>query len=469
MDYFERFIDSLNSDLTYVGLIGDKFNAKARVILNCKFHGQGDLFDNKWTPAVSSVISGFGCPKCAGKYRFTKNELIKKIEDKGYHFINFIGDFKGGSSKVNLKCPKHGEGAEFYTPWEPNISNLLHHNKGCPKCAGVYKRTEDEWIKVVNRSHYTFCSFNSKLKGNKTKVVVACSIHGRGNLFSTPWLPTLDDISSGRGCPKCSGLYRYDKDEYIQLVESASGYKFIEFISPFKVIHTRINLRCAEHGDGKLFETPWLPTINNILRGGACPKCQNRYVYSENEIVNKIGQITEYKFIKFVTDAGRGVNSRVIVECPHHNPDEKRFSQWETTPHALFHGRGCPTHAEYGFNKSKAAYFYLQRLYLADDLIGLKYGITNQNPKSRMNQQSTKSMLRHDLVSSFYLEEGWEIYEFEQSIHNHFKELGVNCFLSKEIMPDGYTETVAVNYKDYILTEMSKFTLDKNQVDMPKE
>jgi uncharacterized C2H2 Zn-finger protein len=458
MDYFERLKNSLNSNLTYVGHVGDKFNAKSRVILNCKFHGQGDLFGNKWTPIVSSVISGFGCPKCAGKYRYTKDELIQKIEAKGYQFINFIGDFKGISTKVNLKCPKHGEGADFDTLWEPNVNNLLNHNKGCPKCAGVYKRTEAEWIQVVNSSPYEFLTFNSKLKGNKTKVVVSCSVHGRGDLFNSPWLPTLDYISSGGGCPKCAGLYSYGKDEYIQLVENTSGYKFIEFINPFKVIHTRINLRCSVHGNGKSFGTPWLPTINNILRGGACPKCQNRYVYSQNEIVDKIGKVTEYKFIKFVSDSSLGVKSRVIVECPNHNSEEKRFSQWNTTPDYLFNGNGCPSCAEYGFNKSKGAYFYLQNLYQADDLIGLKYGITNRDPKARMYQQNAKSVLRHNLVSSLYSDDGSKIYEFEKSIHNHFKELGINSFISKEIMPDGYTETVAVNYRDYILTEISKFT-----------
>ncbi|MCT8987477.1 GIY-YIG nuclease family protein [Shewanella phaeophyticola] len=348
-------------------------------------------------------------------------------------------------------------GSKFFTPWTPTLSNLLYHKKGCPKCSKVYKRSKAEWINVVNSTKYTFVRFDSEFKGKNTRIVVGCPSHGNGDTYKTKWLPRLEDILRGSGCPKCSFLYQYSEDEYREELEVNTSYTVIGFLSSENINkHSLVNLCCPVHGEGKLFDNPWLPSINNVLRGGRCPKCRNRYVYTESNIIEKINLETGYEFIKFSTDSKLGVKSKVIIRCLNHNDLTEKRQQWETTPDTLFSGSGCPKCSETGFNRGKDAYFYLQDLFMDGELIAIKIGITNREPIKRMKQQSAKSLLTHELVNYIHSSSGDLIYHFERKLHENLKITGNTSFISKMLMPDGYTETINPKCRQNIIDKMAE-------------
>ena len=452
--YLEKIHSKIHGRYEYIGHIGEEITLKTRVILKCPIHGDGSLFENKWLPVASSVLNGYGCPKCAGKYRYSESELISLVEEKGFIFVNFISKVKGIQSKVNVFCSEHGEGNSFENKWNPTIANLVYHNKGCPKCAGVYRRTLNEWVNALSDTKYKFVKLGGDFKGKHTRAVVECPVHGRGDAFSTKWVPRFEDLIRGVGCPKCANLYNFSRDEYRQLLESMTPYNIIGFEGTNKSKHTKVLLKCEIHGAGYKFGTPWKPTINNLLRGGRCPKCTRSYVYSEQELVEKVNQLggTEFKFHQPVIDLSRGVKSKIILKCL------KANFFWETTPDCIFSGNKCPHCAETGFNKSKPAFFYLQRLIENGNVIALKIGITNNEPVKRMYIQSTKSEFEHQLIGYVYNDAGNLIYDFEANMLRDLKNKGASPFVDKSRMKDGYTETVCFSQQDNIVDAMKGFS-----------
>ncbi len=323
----------------FIGLLEPWKGSQTRTVLECKTHGRGDEFGMPWTPVFSSVTQGVGCPKCSGKYKYTEQETISAINSTGYNFHCFIDGFSGVQSKVIVECPIHGIGSNFDNPWTTTVANLKL-GKGCPKCSNVYQRSLSEWENIILSRGYKFLGISGNFKGKNTRALVECPQHGRGDDFSSPWIPRFEDIEKGNGCPKCGEVYRFSKDEYIQKIND-TGYKFIEFVGDWKVIHTLINVECSIHGEGKYFGTPWLPTINNLLRGGDCPKCMKRYVYNPDEIIEKINRDTKYTFIKYYDDYN-GVKGRVVLSCPEHGVGDSLNPPWLPTPDSIFRGSGCP-------------------------------------------------------------------------------------------------------------------------------
>lgn len=447
---YELLIKAIEGRFGLIDYISDKLISKDRVILKCPTHGDGSKFGNKWTPLVSSIMNGYGCPKCAGKYVYTPNEWVKLIEEKGFKFKNFIGEFKGSQTKLNLICNIHGEGQLYANKWQPTAVNIIR-NRGCPKCKGTYKRTIEEWIELVNDTKYEFVYLKSEFKGKHSRIAVKCPDHGKSDDFSNPWVPRFEDIARGNGCPKCANLYNFSLDEYKNQIESRTNYKVLQFEGKQKSKHTKVTLLCPSHGSGYSFRNPWTPSINNILRGGQCPKCTNSYVYSHDEIIDRINEIGKGKFkLKGpVINFDRGVKSRILLQCL----IDEAFT-WETNPDCIFSGTSCPHCAESGFNRSKPAYFYLQELYSKDKLIALKLGITNREPIARMQQQSNKTLLKHILINFIYHDDGNLIYQFENKLIKKFKSMKKLPVLSKDIMPDGFSETACLSLKKNIINEM---------------
>ena len=447
---YRQLTKAIEGRFELIDYMSDRLISNDRVILKCPTHGDGSKFGNRWVPLASSIINGYGCPKCAGKYIYTSDEWIKLIEDKGFKFKNFIGEFKGSSTKLNLICKIHGEGQLYANKWEPTAVNIIR-NRGCPKCKGTYKRTIDEWIELVNDTKYKFIRLKSDFKGKNTRIAVSCAEHGPSDEFATPWVPRFEDITRGNGCPKCANLYNFSLDEYKSQIEKKTNYKVLQFDDKKKSKHTKVVLLCPTHGYGHLFRNPWTPSVNNILRGGQCPKCTNSYVYTIDEIIDRINEIgkDKFKLLGPVTNFERGVKSRILLQCL----KDEAFT-WETNPDCIFSGTACPHCAESGFNRSKPAYFYLQELYSKNKLIALKLGITNREPVARMQQQSKQPLLKHILINYIYHDDGNLIYQFESKLIKKFKSLNKLPVLSRDIMPDGYSETVCLSLRSSIINEM---------------
>ncbi len=162
-------------------------NAKIKVCITCLRHG--DFYQ-----LPSKHLYGNTCPKCADEIRnlnnvktnedFIEESKIKHENKYCYDKVKYIN----AKSNIIISCSKHGE--FLCTP-----NNHLK-GKGCPKCVGKNKSTED-WIVEASKKHENKYSYlKVDYKKSDGKVCISCFEHG-------DFWQVAQYHLSGNGCPKC--------------------------------------------------------------------------------------------------------------------------------------------------------------------------------------------------------------------------------------------------------------------------
>ena len=174
---------------------GDKYeysklkyvNAKIKVCIICPKHGDFHQLPSKH-------LYGNTCPKCADEIRnfnnlktnitFIEESKIKHNNIYCYDKVKYIN----AKTNISIICKNHGE--FLCTP-----NNHLR-GKGCPKCVGKNKSTED-WIAEAKQKHGDKYSYD-KVDYVKTedKVSIRCFEHGY-------FFQVAQYHLSGNGCPAC--------------------------------------------------------------------------------------------------------------------------------------------------------------------------------------------------------------------------------------------------------------------------
>lgn len=131
------------------------------------------------------------CPECRNEHSLENEKKIfieRSNKRHNYFYIYDYVDFVNYTTKVRIICPIHGE---FYaTP------NALLSGKGCPKCMGKYKTTDDiiNEFRLIHGDKFDY----SKVFYEKAtkKVCIICPEHGE--FWMTP-----NKHLFGQSCPKC--------------------------------------------------------------------------------------------------------------------------------------------------------------------------------------------------------------------------------------------------------------------------
>ena len=118
-------------------------------------------------------------------------------------------------------------------------------------------------------------------------------------------------------------------------------------------------------------------------------------------------------------------------------------------------GTRCPSCAKNGYNPNKRGSLYVQKLIVDKSFIGIKFGITNGKTQERMAHQSRVSKFDHEVFYELTLQDGQKILDLENKIKEAMK--GKTSYISKEDMPDGYTETVAPSELSTIMYIVKSF------------
>jgi very-short-patch-repair endonuclease len=193
-DYYkEKFIKKSNirhkNKYDYSKVI--YINSLTKVEVLCKEHGS-------FFVRPDAHVRKVGCPFCNGGIRYDNNTFIEKSNivhnfEYDYSSVQYINS----SSKVDIICRKHGK-------FSMSPRNHLMGQK-CPKCAGVKRKTTDEFIKEASIIHnfkydYSITNYLNNLK----KVDIICKKHG---IFSQ----SPKDHLKGHGCIKCSNFSNGEK------------------------------------------------------------------------------------------------------------------------------------------------------------------------------------------------------------------------------------------------------------------
>ena len=310
---------------------GDKYdyskveyvNAQTKVCIICPEHGE-------FLQIPNAHLRGNGCPKCGGKLVNNTEDFISRsneIHNNKYDYskVKYINS----QTKVCIICPEHGE--FWVTP-----NNHLR-GKGCPKCSGKYKTTQ-EFIELAKKVHNNKYDYSKTIfVNNATKVCIICPEHGEF------WQGPYQHLN-GNGCPECafektSERLRLTTKEFIRKACEVHGDKYdyskVEYVGN----NTPVCIICPEHGE--FWQTPashWC--------GNGCPKCASNYKYTTEEWKKKAKAVHadkyDYSKVEYV-DA----KTPVCIICPEHG------EFWQRPSHHI-NGVGCPNcqglRKQYKFN-----------------------------------------------------------------------------------------------------------------------
>ena len=100
-----------------IDMMGDYVNTGTKTLFQC-------LLNHEWLARPRDVLSGTGCPHCAGRAPLSKNVINERLDERN---ITLIGEYIKSHSKALFKCGENHE-------WMATPHNVIQ-GYGCPQCA----------------------------------------------------------------------------------------------------------------------------------------------------------------------------------------------------------------------------------------------------------------------------------------------------------------------------------------------
>lgn len=251
-----------------ITVLEEYVNSYTKILHQC------DICSYKWKTQPHTILNGKGCPKCVIEdQRITHQEYKEKIEDRA---IKVLEAYDGYHTKIKHRCK------ECNFTWRVTPDSILSKGTGCPQCAGVKKRTTEEYKKEIEDkpievsepyiNHHTAIEHTCK-KCHHTWSVSPQSILGHNS-----------------GCPKCDAKKRTrTHQDYIEELEDRP----IKVLEKYQDSHTKILHKC------QVCNYKWGAEPGYIVWGNGCPNCNNSK--GEKEISNILDRMgidysREYRF-----------------------------------------------------------------------------------------------------------------------------------------------------------------------------
>lgn len=242
-----------------------------------------------------------------------------------------------------------------------------------------------------------------------------------------------DKIFQGQKPCACGKTYHKTperkKEKLLEMCLSLP-FNFVSVDRPIIGAHDKVDLEC------RICFLNWSADYSSIVSSGrGCPKCAGQYRYSDEEYIEKVGQVgiaNKFKFVAKLDDKKLRQHSHVTLSC---NVCE---GTWNASLGNILSSKyACPSCAHRGFNPVKRSLLYLLKIVnTSEEVIAYKYGITN-NFKRRLENMRLSNSHTIEIVSTWGYEDGKVARIHENSIKKEFKS-----FLDKSQLPDGHTETI---------------------------
>lgn len=186
---------------------------KNKIPWQCLVEGCGFV----WEACPSSIYNvKSGCPNCAGLVKLDNNIVDERIKDRP---LKRIGNYINLHTKILWQC------LMCNNIWNTTPANIIHNNRGCPKCANNIKYSNEEIdaktepLKIKRMEDYN--GANKKIKWLHTE----CNFE---------WLAKPDHIiNSKSGCPKCKNSN--EKLIYNILIENNIPFEYHKKLKDFGI------------------------------------------------------------------------------------------------------------------------------------------------------------------------------------------------------------------------------------------
>lgn len=272
-----------------------------------------------WSAVPNHLLNGHGCPQCNGKNPYSHSEFVNKIAAINPN-IEIVGHFINVKSRIEVKCKKCGR---F---WSPRAAGLLK-GYGCSKCAGMLKKSTDEYISELSSINPTLTILED-YKNSMSNIKTRCNICGY------EWYPNAGALIHGSGCPICNNKIKNDqrrKPHTVFVKELKAKSPQIEVLGHYEGTHRPISVRC------KICGNTWLAKPNSLLSGSGCKNCGYKKVSaklskSPDQFAKELAQ--KNLNIDLLSSYERS-SIKVHVRC------RKCGREWDALPTNLLNGHGC--------------------------------------------------------------------------------------------------------------------------------
>lgn len=374
-----------------------------------------------WLATPSSIInSNSGCPVCSGKLPLTEDSIRKKLE--GRKIALFSGSYVASKKSAKWKCLND----EQHPIWTSSMSSVIYQQTGCPACSGNAPITEEQIkVKLIGRA---IRLVEGSFKGGVLKKAIWQCL---SDVDHPNWAATPDSVLSGSNCPACSGHERQTPEVIARKISNRN----IELVSKeVSSSAAKVIWACTKDTTHR----QWTASVSSVLAGSGCPQCGGNARLDENLINERLSS----RAIKIVDGTFKSTSEKAEWLCL----SGKGHPNWFSNVGSILSGVGCPNCAEYGFDETKKAYFYLMLIGEELSPIGVKCGITNNEPKLRLQQIRRKSNEEIKLINTWLDSSGRFIRNLERKVLEKFpyNDLG-------NLLKDGGTETLfAIDLFDII-------------------
>lgn len=243
--------------------------------------------------------------------------------------IEILGEYEAAKKPILCRCQK------CKYEWYPTPSNLKK-GRSCPKCSGRYHRTEEEFIKELEKNNPTI-QVLGEYKDLHARIKVQCKKCGK------QWNPIAQSVLEGCACRECSYKIIGEKlkisaDEVVRRMKES--HPEIEIVGKYIDAKTRVRCRCAKCG----YE--WNPKGESLQAKKGCPSCTHQITKTQEEFVKMMEGISPTIEILGKFEAAK---ERVNCRC------KKCGHEWSPTGNSLQNGYGCPQCANRARNERNIA------------------------------------------------------------------------------------------------------------------
>lgn len=155
--------------------------------LRVKHNKCGNIYETK----PNNFLNGRRCPYCNGDIKKTNGQFQQEIHDLVGDEYTFLDYYVNAQTKIIVKHNKCGHTYRV----KPN--NFLQGYR-CPYCAGLAKKTNNDFKKVVFNLVGTEYTFLEPYINNSTKIKV------KHNTCGHTYKVRPNDFLNGRRCPYCN-------------------------------------------------------------------------------------------------------------------------------------------------------------------------------------------------------------------------------------------------------------------------
>jgi|GEM_PF-378067 len=286
----------------YSKVVYNGYNEK--VIIICPIHNY------EFQQTVGKHLSGRGCSRCSNNYIYSREEWIKRVENKLEK--SFIFDFPDKikwDTKIKTTCKNCGNKQSI------GISQLLS-NKGCAKCNKTNLLKKEILEKSTKKYKNKFKYDDIHIDSIKEEIDIICNIHGKIRMSAQKHL------NSNTGCSFCEKKYFQQKKQdknflnFIEKTKKINKTNFLYKRENFKSFNELMIISCTKH-QRNFHITPY-----NHLRAkyGGCEECghskntPNLTIKEFKEKANDIHNLKyDYSLVKFDSK-----EDMIQIKCPIH-------------------------------------------------------------------------------------------------------------------------------------------------------